>query len=89
MNKKEEKSLLERARALVDHFKKTRELSVSGVYGIYNEITGKNERPDTCLSCLERRAKDIESWVVEEERKKAASSETRDTVKEEKPKRRK
>lgn len=38
---------------------------VSRIYGMYNAISGKNEPPQTCSSCLRARAKEIQKWYEE------------------------
>lgn len=42
--------------------------SVSRVYGAYNEALRKNERPQTCGSCLKRRVRELKAWMAEYER---------------------
>lgn len=38
---------------------------VSRIYGMYNTVTGKNEAPQTCSSCLRARAREISKWYDE------------------------
>lgn len=38
---------------------------VSRIYGMYNTVTGKNEAPQTCSSCLRARAREISKWYEE------------------------
>lgn len=38
---------------------------VSRIYGMYNTVSGKNEAPQTCSSCLRARAKEIKKWYDE------------------------
>lgn len=38
---------------------------VSRIYGMYNTVTGKNETPQTCSSCLRARAREISKWYEE------------------------
>lgn len=39
--------------------------SVSRIYNAYNLIFNKRETPQTCASCLLKRAKEIEKWYAE------------------------
>lgn len=48
---------------------------VSRIFKAYNEITGKNETPQTCSSCLRSRAKVIEDWYREGSKEAESSGE--------------
>lgn len=47
--------------------------SVSLIYRVYNAVFGLNERPQTCGSCLQRRARALKGWLAEYEAAQAAA----------------
>jgi hypothetical protein len=69
---KKQKTLVQRAKELVEEVKRTHVHSMSKIYGMYNEITGKSEVPQSCPSCLVRKVNFIESWVATEEKRLAS-----------------
>lgn len=73
---KKEKSLFVRAKELVEEVKRTHRYSMSKIYGMYNEITGKNETAQSCASCLLRKVHFIESWIASEEKRIAEQAKT-------------
>lgn len=66
---KKQNTLIQRAKDLVDEVKRTQEYSMSRIYGMYTEITGKRETPQSCPSCLIRKVRFIENWISEEEKR--------------------
>ncbi len=46
--------------------------SVSRVYAAYNAAMGKNEKPQTCGSCLQRRVRELKAWLADYERNSVA-----------------
>lgn len=52
------------AKQIIDDAAKHR-YYVSRIYGMYNTVTGKNEAPQTCSSCLRARAREISKWYEE------------------------
>lgn len=52
------------AKQIIDDAAKHR-YYVSRIYGMYNAVTGKNEAPQTCSSCLRARSKEIKKWYDE------------------------
>lgn len=69
---KKEITILQKAKTLVDDVKRTHEYSMSRIYGMYTEITGKRETPQSCPSCLIRKVRFIENWINEEEKRQAS-----------------
>lgn len=68
-------TLLQRAKDLTADVKETGRYSMSRIYGISNEITGKKETPQSCASCLIRKVRFIEGWISSEEKKTPVSVE--------------
>ncbi len=60
------KDLKKRAEDVVAQSKK-HIFSVSAVYGVYNEMFKKKERPQTCSSCLQRIVSEIKEELKREE----------------------
>lgn len=65
MNKKED--LILRVQALVADVDKTHRYSMSRIYGLYNEIYGTAEIPQSCASCLIRKVKQLKEWLSAQE----------------------
>lgn len=38
---------------------------VTRIYGVYNAVSGKNDAPSTCASCLRTRVREIKKWYEE------------------------
>lgn len=74
---KQNKNLIERTRALIDETEKTHRYSMSGIYGLYNEIYGTNEVPQSCASCLIRKIKLLKEWLAENDRPTAKPAKTK------------
>ena len=55
--------LIEKARSIVNEADNHR-YSVSGIYDIYNAITGRNEKKQNCSSCLLNKVKEIRLWLA-------------------------
>lgn len=53
--------LVERVNGVIEESKQHR-YSVSRVYAAYNEAFGKQERPQTCSSCLRNRVRELVRW---------------------------
>ena len=54
---------------LLDHVDKTHRYSMSKIYGLYNQIFGTNEVPQSCVSCLIRKVKALREWLEQQEEK--------------------
>lgn len=66
-----------KAAAQVIQDSKAHRYYVSRVYTTYNAMTGKNEAPQTCSSCLRSRVREITKWMLDGEnaaRKASAAS---------------
>lgn len=55
--------------------------SVSAVYGAYNTAFGKNDRPQTCSSCLRNRVRELRGWLAGYEKYIAAKEMKKDEKK--------
>lgn len=60
---KQNKDLIDRTRALVEETERTHRYSMSRIYGMYNELYGTNEVPQSCASCLIRKMKKLKEWL--------------------------
>lgn len=49
---------------LISEVDKTHRYSMSRIYGLYNEVFGKNEVPQSCASCLIRKVKELRVWLA-------------------------
>lgn len=65
MDKQEE--LIVRAMTLVEEVETTHLYSMSKIYGIYNEVFGTDEKPQSCASCLMRKVREIKNWIKEQD----------------------
>lgn len=54
--------LMEQVKAVLAEAKK-HTYSVSRVFGAYNTALGKNDKPETCASCLRIRVEALEKWL--------------------------
>lgn len=57
------KELLKEVEELVSYTRKTHKYSMSKIYGLYNEVFDKDEKPQSCASCLIRKIKELEEWL--------------------------
>lgn len=57
------KDLFERVTNLVNEVESTHRYSMSKIYGLFNEVYGTSEVPQSCASCLIRKVKDLKSWL--------------------------
>lgn len=55
--------LTHRVEALIEEVNNTHRYSMSRIYGLYNEVFGKNESPQSCASCLIRKIKELQTWL--------------------------
>lgn len=65
---KEKISLIRETEALIDYINSTHRYSTSRIYGIWNEVFGANEKPQTCSSCLIRKVKELKNWMENEKK---------------------
>ena len=49
--------------SLIEEVNKTHRYSMSRIYSLYNQVFGKDERPQSCASCLIRKVRELRSWV--------------------------
>lgn len=59
--------LKEQVKMLIADVDKTHRYSMSRIYGLYNEVFGKSETPQSCASCLIRKVKSLRVWLDEQE----------------------
>ncbi|NDV79347.1 hypothetical protein [Dysgonomonas sp. 511] len=57
----------QRVRHLLDETDKTHRYSMSGIYTLYNEVFDRNETPQSCASCLIRKARELRRWLESQE----------------------
>jgi hypothetical protein len=76
------KDLIEDVEALIEKTDSTHRYSMSEIYGLYNRIFKTNEAPQSCASCLIRKANELRKWV-ESEKSKELETETGIPVSEE------
>lgn len=57
------KDLIKKTEELIYEVNQTHRYSMSKIYGIYNEIFGTNERPQSCASCLIRKVNMLKKWL--------------------------
>jgi hypothetical protein len=62
--------LIVRVQALVADVDKTHRYSMSRIYGLYNEVYGLEEIPQSCASCLIRKVKQLKEWLLAQEKDK-------------------
>lgn len=63
------------AKQIIDDAAKHR-FYVSRIYTSYNAISGKNDAPQTCSSCLRARAREIKKWYDEGQQAATKASKT-------------
>lgn len=59
----EQRERIIKVKALVQEVHETHRYSMSRIYSLSNEIFGKNEKPQSCASCLIRKVKELETWL--------------------------
>ena len=69
--------LKQNVETLIDEINKTHKYSMSRIYGLYNEVFGLAESPQSCASCLIRKVNELKKWLekqnqtpIEQEEKK-------------------
>jgi len=67
---------------LIDEVNKTHRYSMSRIYGLYNEVFGTDETPQSCASCLIRKVKELRTWLDKEADKDIPAAE--DTISDDK-----
>ena len=55
--------LLADVEQLLADIDRTHRYSMSRIYGLYNRAFGRNERPQSCASCLIRKVRDLRAWA--------------------------
>lgn len=55
--------LVQRVKDVIDEVTKTHKYSMSRIYGAYNEAFEKNEKPESCISCLRSRVGWLKDWL--------------------------
>lgn len=63
MNKQE---LRQEVDNLIAEVNKTHRYSMSRIYGLWNKVFEKNEKPQSCASCLIRKVADLKKWLEEQ-----------------------
>lgn len=59
----------EKVSVLITGVEKTHKYSMSQIYGLYNEVFGVAETPQSCASCLIRKVNQLKAWLKEQEEK--------------------
>lgn len=60
---KEQAGLRSEVETLLADVGQTHRYSMSRIYGLYNRIFGKEEKPQSCASCLIRKVRDLKDWL--------------------------
>lgn len=68
--------LKQRVEELIKEVNATHRYSMSRIYGLSNEIFGKNETPQSCASCLLRKVKELEEWLKQQKEEKEETQAT-------------
>lgn len=50
---------------LIEEVDKTHRYSMSRIYGAYNQIFERDEKPQACASCLIRKVRELRRWLDE------------------------
>lgn len=58
-----EKRIIRDVKNTITEVEKTHRYSMSRIYGLYNEVFGKNETPQSCASCLIRKVNELKKWL--------------------------
>lgn len=61
--------LQEKVRLLVNDIAKNHKYSMSHIYGLYNEVFGVAEMPQSCASCLIRKVNQLKTWLNSQDEK--------------------
>ena len=61
MNRNE---LIKKARLVVNEADSHHRYSISGIYEVYNAITGRDEKKQNCSTCLLNKVKEIRQWLA-------------------------
>jgi len=56
--------LIKKARLVVDEADNHHRYSISGIYEVYNAITGCDEKKQNCSTCLLNKVKEIRRWLA-------------------------
>jgi hypothetical protein len=60
-----EKSLRDRIQEIYEPFSKHKPVDRKVLFGLYNEMTGKNMQPTSCSTCLIKIKQAFESYLAE------------------------
>lgn len=52
--------------SLISEVEKTHRYSMSRIYGLYNQVFGSDETPQSCASCLIRKVRELRMWLQKE-----------------------
>lgn len=55
--------LKQNVETLINEINKTHKYSMSRIYGLYNEVFGLSETPQSCASCLIRKVNELRMWL--------------------------
>ncbi len=55
--------LKQNVETLINEINKTHKYSMSRIYGLYNEVLGLSEAPQSCASCLIRKVNELRMWL--------------------------
>lgn len=55
--------LKDKVTELISEVNRTHRYSMSRIYGIYNEVFGVAEIPQSCASCLIRKVNQLKTWL--------------------------
>lgn len=58
-----DKQLIIDVQNLVNEVEKTHRYSMSRIYGLWNRVHERNEKPQSCASCLIRKVKELREWL--------------------------
>jgi len=60
---------------LIEYVERTHRYSMSRIYSAYNKVFSKDEKPQSCASCLIRKVRELKVWMDNQaEREKPKSS---------------
>lgn len=78
-----ENDLKQEVEQLTEEVKRTHRYSMSRIYDLYNRVFDKNEKPQSCASCLIRKVRQLNQWL---DSRKESVTETKVLPKARKPK---
>jgi len=55
--------LIQEITALLAEIDQTHRYSMSRIYGLYNRAFDAKEKPQSCASCLIRKARELKNWL--------------------------